>query len=182
MHFFLKRAFHLNISVTLLTLLLLSGCGFHLKHNDGLVDKYPQIFLQSNDPNGELARLIKRRLRGSSIKLAASPGADIAVLKVEGERRSSRTISLYVNAQNAEQELGYNLSYSIQSPGYKAQSFSVNLYRDFLENSAQALAKSREAELLTQELRVIAADHIIATMLSLENRENNRLDKQESDE
>jgi|GEM_PF-2448598 len=170
MHCLLKKSFYLNISFTLLALLLLSGCGFHLKHNDGLVDKYPQIFLQSSDPNGELARLIKLRLRGSGIKIAASPAADIATLKVESERRSSRTISLYVNAQNAEQELSYNLAYSIASPDYQMQSFSVNLYRDFLENSAQALAKSREAELLTQELRVIAADHIIATMLSLENK------------
>ncbi|MFT6986265.1 MAG: LPS-assembly lipoprotein [Psychromonas sp.] len=182
MHLLLKKAFYLKICFTLLSLLLISGCGFHLKHNDGLAEKYPQIFLQSGDPNGELARLIKLRLRGSGIKLATSPASDIATLKIESERRSSRTISLYVNAQNAEQELSYNLSYSIQSPGYQAQYFSVNLYRDFLENPAQALAKSREAELLTQELRVIAADHIITTMLSLENKKNDLIDKIESDE
>lgn len=182
MHLLLKKAFYLKVSVTLLSLFLVSGCGFHLKHNDGLADKYPQIFLQTSNPNGELTRLIKLRLRGSAIQLAASPAADIATLKVGSERRSSRTISLDVKALNAEQELGYNLSYSIQSPGYQAQSFSVNLYRDFLENSAQALAKSREAELLTQELRVIVADHIIATMLSLENKENDLSDKNESDE
>ncbi|MCG6202013.1 LPS assembly lipoprotein LptE [Psychromonas antarctica] len=170
MHSLSLNVFSLKVSLTLLSLLLLSSCGFHLKHNDGLTEKYPQIFLQSNAPNSELTRLVKLRLRGAGIRIVSSPAADVATLSIASERRSSRTISLYVNAQNAEQEIAYNLSYSIQQPGYQAQSFSVNLYRDFLENPAQALAKSREAELLTKELRVIAADNIIATMLSLKNK------------
>jgi len=153
------------------SLVFLSGCGFHLKHNDGLVEKYPKILLQSA-PNSDLTRLVKLRLRGSGIEIVTEPSDDIAILKINGERRTSRTISLYVNAQNAEQELGYNLNYSVQSPGYEPQNFTVNLYRDFLDNPSQALAKSREAEQLTRELRVIAADHIINTMLSLENKNN----------
>ena len=155
------------------SILLLSGCGFHLKHNDGLVEKYPQILLQST-PNTDLTRLIKLRLRGAGIELVTTPSEDVAILKVGKEQRSSRTISLNVTAQNAETELGYILDYSIQSPGYEAQHFSVNLYRDFIESSSQALAKSRESELLTKELRVIAADHIINTMLSLDNKNSKK--------
>lgn len=162
------------------SLLFLSGCGFHLKHNDGLVEKYPKILLQSS-PNSDLTRMIKLRLRGANIEIVSEPSDDVAILKVNPERRSSRTISLYVNAQNAEQELSYNLSYSIQSPGYEAQTFSVNLYRDFLDNPSQALAKSREAELLTKELRGIAADHIINTMLSVENDNSKKLIDKETD-
>ncbi|WP_369433738.1 LPS assembly lipoprotein LptE [Psychromonas sp. MME1] len=135
-------------SFILCTTLLLSGCGFHLKHVDGLADKYPQLYLQTHEPNGDLARFVKVRLRGAGIELVPNPDANIATLKIDSERRSSRTISLYVNAQNAEQEISYNLNYSIQTPGYQAQEFSVNLYRDFLDNSAKALAKSRESERL----------------------------------
>ncbi len=182
MHIHFIKAFYLKLSFILLSVLLISGCGFHLKHNDGLADKYPKIFLQSSDPNGELTRFVKIRLRGAGIEIMSLPAADIATLKIGAERRSSRTISLYVNAQNAEQELGYNLSYSIQSPGYQTQSFTVNLYRDFLDNPAQALAKSREEELLTQELRVIAADHIITTMLSLKNERSDLIKNNESNE
>ena len=163
--------------ILLFPLLFLSACGFHLKHNDGLVEKYPQILLQST-PNTDLTRLVKLRLRGAGIEIVSEPSEDIAILKINAERRTSRTISLYVNAQSAEDELGYNLSYSIQSPGYEAQNFTVNLYRDFLNNPSQALAKSREAELLTKELRVIAADHIIKTMLSLENKNSDRIDEE----
>ncbi len=156
-------------------LLFLSACGFHLKHNDGLVEKYPQIILQST-PNSDLTRLVKLRLRGAGIEIATTPSADIAILKINSERRSSRTISLYLDATTAEQELGYILSYSIQAPGYQAQNFKVNLYRDFLEDSSEALAKSRESEQLTKELRIIAADHIINTMLSLDNKNSQLID------
>ncbi|GLS89208.1 LPS-assembly lipoprotein LptE [Psychromonas marina] len=156
-------------------LLFLSGCGFHLKHNDGLVEKYPKLLLQSS-PNSELTRLIKLRLRGAGIELVTTPSDDIAILKVDNERRSSRIISLNVKAQNAETELGFTLNYSIQSPGYEAQHFNVNLYRDFVESSSQALAKSRESELLTRELRAIAADHIISTMLTLDAKNSAKTD------
>jgi LPS-assembly lipoprotein len=161
----------------LFPLLLLSACGFHLKSTDGLVEKYPKILLQST-PNSELTRLIKLRLRGAGIEIVSSLATDVAILKVEAERRSSRTISLNVTAQNAETELAYNLAYSIQSPGYEAQNFTVNLYRDFVESSSEALAKSRESELLTKELRTIAAEHIINTMLSLENKNSAKIDQE----
>ncbi len=172
MHLSFSKAFYCRVAVILLSLLLLSGCGFHLKHKGGLADKYPQVFLQSNNPNGELVRFLKMRLRGAGIKIAQTAAKDVTILKIDGVRSSSRTISLYVTAQNAEEELSYNLDYSIQSPGYPAKYFTFNLYRDFLDNSEQALAKSREEELLEQEMNSIAADHIITTMLSLENEKN----------
>ena len=165
-----RPSFYAKISLILLSVLFISGCGFHLKNNNGLIEKYPKIYLQSNDTNGQLARFIKIRLRGAGIQIMNQPEADVATLKVSPDRQSSRIISLYVNAQNAEKEISYNVEYSIQSPGYQTQDFSVNLYRDYTENASQALAKSREAEILTKELRGIAADSIIATMLSLENK------------
>ncbi|MEI6896812.1 MAG: LPS assembly lipoprotein LptE [Psychromonas sp.] len=161
----------------LFPLIFLSACGFHLKSTDGLVEKFPKILLQST-PNSDLTRLIKVRLRGAGIEIVDTLSTDVAILKVEAERRSSRTISLNVTAQNAETELAYNLAYSIQIPGYEAQNFSVNLYRDFVESSSKALAKSRESELLTKELRAIAAEHIINTMLSLDNKNSAKIDQE----
>jgi len=161
-------AYYYKISFILLSLILLSGCGFHLKHTNGLADKYPKIYIQSSVSNRELTRFVEMRLRGAGIEVVKTPAYNITVLKIGNVSSSSRIISLYVTAENAEKELGYNLDYSIQNPGYPAKNFTFNLYRDFLENSEKALAKSREEELLTEEMHSIAADHIITTMLSLE--------------
>ena len=172
MHSIHSRAFYRRamLLITIAMTLLLSGCGFHLKHNNGLVEKFPEIYLQTNNPKGDLTRLVKLRLRGASIKILTEPKANAAVLRLKSESQSERTISLYATAQNAEKEIGYVMKYSLKMPNYTAKDFDVNLYRDFLYDSSQALAKSREQELLIKELRGVAADHILATMLSIENQ------------
>jgi len=170
---FLKRqAFYQKsmLFIAMFSALLLTGCGFNIKHTEGLVEKFPEIYLQTNNPKGDLARLVKLRLRGADIKILTEPSPDVAVLQLKSEQQSERIISLYANAQNAEKEIGYVMAYSLKLPNYTAKDFNVNLYRDFLYDSNQALAKSRESELLLKELRVIAADHIITNMLSLKNQ------------
>ena len=109
-------------------------------------------------------RMVKIRLLGAGVNVLASPSKDTTILNLSGEQRSERMISLNVQAQNAEQEIGFVLAYSIQIPGYQPLSFTFNLYRDFLDNPAQALAKSREAEQLTEEVREAAANNIIYTL------------------
>ena len=158
-----------SISVSLMLIFFLGSCGFHLKTTNGLTDKYPQIYLQTSDPLGELARQMRARLRGAGIEIIEFPDDKISVLTIKAEQRSERTISLNLRATNAEKEIGFKVHYSLSTPGYRTQHFNINLYRDFLESSSQALAKSREEELLTRELRITAADHIISTMLVLKN-------------
>ena len=171
MHSFYSRAFSRNtlLTATLVFSILLTGCGFHLKHNDGLVEKFPEIYVQTKQPTGELTRLVKLRLRGAGIKLLDEPNENAAILTLNPEKRSSRTISLYATALTAEVEIGFIMNYSLQMPNYTAKDFTVNIYRDFLSDSSEALAKSRETELITKELRAIAADHVISTMLSIQN-------------
>ena len=171
MHSFYPRAFYRRalFSFTIILSLLLSGCGFHLKHNDGLVEKFPEIYIQTSQPNGDLTRLVKLRLRGAGIKLLDKPNDKAAVLTLKPEQRSERVISLYATALSAETEIGFTMKYSIKMPNFTAKDFTVNIYRDFLNDSSEALAKSRETELITKELRTIAADHVISTMLSIQN-------------
>lgn len=171
MHSLNPRVFYRNILITstLIFSLLLSGCGFHLKHNNGLVEKFPEIYLQTSQPNGDLVRFVKLRLHGAGIKILDEPDENVAILILNPERRSERTISLYATALNAEKEIGYIMNYSVKVPNYITKEFSVNIYRDFLDDSSEALAKSRETELITKELRGIAADHVISSMLSMKN-------------
>lgn len=171
MHLSFINAFYYKVVISCFSLILLSGCGFHLKLNEGLADKYPKIYVQSSSPNSDLVRFVKMRLRGAGIEISNTATDDIAVLKIGSVSSSSRTISLYVDASEAETEKGYNLTYSIKNPGYPSKSFSFNLYRDFLESADEALAKSRESELLTEEMNSIAAQHIITTMISLKKEE-----------
>ena len=166
---FLKISnFHLSKIILLsLSVLFLTACGFHLKQDNGISDKYPSIYVKSFDPTSELTRFINTRLRGAGVHLATSPSQNVAILNIISENRSSRTISFYTNAVKAEQELGYSMEYSLDVPKLEKKYFSVNLYRDFIDIPSQALAKSRESEMLTSELRKIAAEHVITTLTTL---------------
>lgn len=63
MHSLFPQAFyrHTILMMTLATTLLLTGCGFHLKENNGLVEKCPEVYLQTSDPKSDLTRLMKLR-------------------------------------------------------------------------------------------------------------------------
>ncbi len=149
-------------------LLLLNACGFRPKGSYTQGHSPAEIYFQSGDPYSDLTRLIENRLRQANITLAKKPREDLPTLTVAGDTISRRTVSLYASGQAAEYELGYSLSYRILIPGEKAQRFTVNLHRDFLDNPQQALAKSREEELIHHEMRTVAADQIVRRVTSLE--------------
>ncbi|RJG51230.1 LPS-assembly lipoprotein LptE [Motilimonas pumila] len=162
-------------SLILATLLLLSACGFKPKGyvtNGGDIDK---VYLQTADPYGPLTKEIERQLRYAKIEFIADlPDAeaviaqDIVKLVVSGERQTSRVISLYDNASTAENEISYSVSYQILRPEQSPLAFDINIVRDSLENPQQALASSREDEMILRELQREAAYRIVRQLTTLE--------------
>ena len=52
----------------------------------------------------------------------------------------------------------------VRLPDQEPQFFTIALQRDQLNNSQEALARSRESELLVSELRQAAAEQIVRTL------------------
>ncbi|SGY83145.1 LPS-assembly lipoprotein LptE [Moritella viscosa] len=86
------------------------------------------------------------------------------VLRIMSESTTSRTVSLYSDASAAEHELSYVIQMEVRLPNQEPQYFTVALQRDQLNNSQEALARSREAELLRKELREAAAQQVVRTL------------------
>jgi len=86
------------------------------------------------------------------------------VLRIMSESTGSRTVSLYSNATAAEYELSYVIKIEVRLPGQEPQYFTIALQRDQLNNSQEALARSRESELLIRELREAAAQQVVRTL------------------
>lgn len=142
---------------------LLSGCGFHLKQGYNIPVELQNITLVSTKYS-ELTRLIKQELRYNNINLIENPNANTPVLKIASETSSSRTVSLYNDVSAAEYELGYQIKIEVRLPNQAPQFFTVALQRDQLNNSQEALASSRESELLKKELRQAAAKQVVRTL------------------
>jgi len=86
------------------------------------------------------------------------------VLRIMSESTGSRTVSLYSDATAAEYELSYVIKIEVRLPNQEPQYFTIALQRDQLNNSQEALARSRESELLIRELREAAAQQVVRTL------------------
>ncbi|QUM75320.1 RlpB protein [Moritella sp. 24] len=142
---------------------MLGGCGFHLKNSEAIPSELSELTLVSTKYS-ELTRLIKTQLRYNQINLTTSPTLNTPILKIVSETTDTRTVSLYSDATAAEYELSYVLKMEVRLPDQDPQFFTIALQRDQLNNSQEALARSREAELLKQELREAAAQQVVRTL------------------
>ena len=152
-----------RLAVVALLLAVISGCGFHLKNSYNIAPELQNLTLVSTKYS-ELTRLLKQQLRYSQINLVTDPTETTPVVKILSETTDTRTVSLYSDATAAEYELSYVLQVEVRLPDQASQFFTIALQRDQLNNSQQALASSRESELLVQELRQAAAEQLVRTL------------------
>ena len=155
-----------KLLAVLLALSVISGCGFHLRGEFLLPDELSTLYLSSEDKHGELTRLVKQHFVVNKVNLAASPAADVPVLRILKDNLNRRTLSVFPNGQVAEYELIYTVRYQLAIENKETQEFSFELYRDYQDDPDRALAKSRELELILSELRRTAADRILRDLAS----------------
>lgn len=154
-----------SITFFLFVLLNIGGCGFHLQQSYLIPREFTTLHLASQDEYSQLTRLVKERLRLNNITLSNKP--DIAELRLVNDSLSRATLSLYPTGNVAEYELIYQVNFTVSLPKGDPRDYSVEIRRDYLDDPATALAKSREMELLTREMRIQAADKIIRVLASI---------------
>lgn len=82
------------------------------------------------------------------------------------EKLERRLLSVYASGQVAEYELIYTVRYRVQFPDEEAIMATFDVMRDYQDDPDQVLAKSRELELVLDEMRAEAADIIIRRLSS----------------
>ena len=88
------------------------------------------------------------------------------LVRILPESLERRLLSVYPTGQVAEYELIYGVKYVVQFPDAEAVSADFEVLRDYQDDPDQVLAKSRELELVLQEMREEAADRIIRRLPS----------------
>ena len=98
----------------LFLLLLLSGCGFHLRGSVELPEQWLALHLQSPSPNSELAGRVRAALGKSGAQWLA-PGSANYILQLGSENFSQRNLSIGSNARATEFELKLGASLRVLS-------------------------------------------------------------------
>ena len=152
-------------------LFVLGGCGFHLRHAPSLPDNINSIVINSARAHAPLGHALRARLtvyglNGTYTQNAPTVIDDAVSIYLLPEKLERRLLSVYASGQVAEYELLYNVRYRVQFPDQEAIMASFEVVRDYQDDPDQVLAKSRELELVLDEMRAEAADIIIRRLSS----------------
>lgn len=153
---------------TLLLLVVVTGCGFHLRGVYQLPPQMATTMLKVDNMNSELARGLKRSLETSGIIIVDNvvDKKSIAVLRVNKENHSKRVLSVDINGRVREYALHYALTIELSGPtGLVMPDQTLEMSRDFLFDPEDVLGKSdEEADLL----RDMQQDMVRLIMLRLQ--------------
>jgi len=150
----------LQNTALLLCFVLLVGCGFKLRTASVLPNDLQNLVVTANNPDSQLFAELQKSLALSNINTTDSSSSS-AELKLLNDSLTRRTLSLFPNGQVAEHELIYTVRYQLIRDKQKPITNSFELTRNYQDDPDNALAKSREMELILNELRAQASNLII---------------------
>lgn len=149
---------------------VLSNCGFHLRGAPGLPENVNTVVIESARAHAPLARALDSRL--NIYGLASAPGEDAKQtseninIYLLPEKLDRQLLSVYPSGQVAEYDLIYVVRYRVSFPNKQPLMAQFEVVRDYQDDPDQVLAKSRELDLMLDEMRAEAADIIIRRLSS----------------
>lgn len=174
----------------LITALLLSACGFHLRGssalpggNRALPAEMAVTVVNAPSQTSELVRQLKRGLRSADIVVAEADDLPHAALLSLSEALDRRVLSVDSEGRAVEYELNYTVTFQVSRPdiAWEIPSQSITLTRDYYFDRLEALAASRQEELLRrnmqQEMARLILDRIRASKNSLTTEDTEVKDK-----
>lgn len=157
----------LSLALFALGLSSLSGCGFHLKQASYIPNDVRNMVLVGEDPKSALLTQLRADLARSRVVLNEVGDEQTTELFLLKDRLERQTVSLFKNGQVAQYELAYSVSYRVSRPGFSPTEHHFELFRNYQDDPDNALAKSKELDLLLSELRRQASLRIIRQLSQL---------------
>ena len=153
----------LNLVLILVLIATLTGCGFQLRGNYQLLETLQSVSLKSQ-VSKELNEHMQQRFAHSGIKL--SDEAQPITVHLTSDKLERRTLSLFESGQVAEYELLYQVNYQLIQNQRLLLERTVEVARDYQDDPNFALAKTREREMLVDEMRAEASRLILQQIIS----------------
>ena len=152
--------------------LLVTGCGFHLRGAYQLPEAMVKTYVQANNQNSELIRALKRNLKANNIALVENSIEATAILTISSETQNKRILSVDSRGRAREYELNYAVSFNLQD---KASNFIVDqqtlkLEREFLFDTEDILGKGREEATLIKDMQQDMVRLILLRLQSAVNK------------
>ncbi|MFK8043240.1 LPS assembly lipoprotein LptE [Congregibacter sp.] len=152
-------------SLVMMLCLVLAGCGFQLRGTGGgsaMPAEWSRMYLASNDPNGELTRIVESTFSASGIVWVPREEAQ-HILRLGPEMFSQRNLSVNAQARAAEFDLQMSADFMVfDSNRELVMERSTAAVNKQMENDPQnVVGKAEEVRVLQGELRRELAAQIL---------------------
>jgi LPS-assembly lipoprotein len=155
----------LLLTLTLLSVISLAGCGFQLRGSYQLPPQLQQASI-SAPQFSEVAEQVRERFTLAGVEVLESSSSAHTHVEILRDSLTRRTLSLSASGQVAEYELIYTVDYQLRAPEQRAQTLQVEVFRDYQDDPNFALAKTREREVLVAEMREQAAQQLLRQVIA----------------
>ena len=145
----------------LLTVLLLSACGFHLRGQAGM--PFGTLYLDAANPGTPLIADLRSNLEANHVKLASNAAQADIVLNIVSELPEKQILTLGGTGRVNEFQLRYRVSmraYDRQRHEWIPAEEMV-LRRDYVYDDTKILAKEAEETMLYQSMRTDMVQQIM---------------------
>ncbi|MEH6358533.1 MAG: LPS assembly lipoprotein LptE [Pseudomonadales bacterium] len=144
------------LSTTLLaSVILLQGCGWHLRGAQALPPELKTLHLKTASDNSKFSRSLKRSLKAMDVSFADSTSGAPYTLSVSGITPTTRTLSTTGSAKVAEYELTSTITYAVHSREGEQliAPTQISTEKTYLYNSNNAVSSFEEESLLREEMQ-----------------------------
>ena len=147
----------------LLSLIMLTACGFKLRGDVELPPILQETYIESGNPFTGMARALRVELEASGARIVESSEQATAVLKIVNERSENRILSVGSTGKASEYELFDEVTFQLtdQSGKILVKQQNLRMIRDLVFDENKLLGKVSEGEQLHVQMRRSLARQII---------------------
>ena len=147
----------------LMLVLLLAGCGFHLRGQGAFALPFQTLHIQSTNNYTPFIGELKRAIQAAGVRIAESPDDAQLTLHIVSEVEGKQILSLSAAGRVREYQLRFSISFRAydQMQQEYLPAGEIVLLRNLSYDDAQVMAKEQEEILLYQNMRSDAVQQML---------------------
>ncbi|MFK5985630.1 MAG: LPS assembly lipoprotein LptE [Pseudomonadota bacterium] len=143
----------LYFTLTLLLLILSTSCGYHLRGNIALPERYQTVHILDKGSR-DISLRLKQVMLENKVTLVDSAELASSIITVYSRQINRRAIAVR-GKEVKEYEIQLNVSFAVQNTdgSQRGESQNISSIRRYSYNNAQVLGASNEEQILIKEMQ-----------------------------
>ncbi len=150
----MKISWVMKYSIILLTLALLTACGFHFRSESNYPKELRYLYIQSATPYGEFEQVLHDMLGNSNITIVTSPEKATAILVISTNSVNTSSNNVSSNTQLRQYLISISITFSVLTAhgAIALPPHTINLSNQYTASVNQVLGGNTEQQNLQEQM------------------------------